>query len=588
MFTIFPAGASGAAAALGVLGQSGLPTPSSSSTSFSSNIQPPSTAASNRTLKRTSNQAGFPTPGPSAYKRSATPANGNSNVNSAGVPSTPSNKLTSLRHDLELTTSTTTLQKQLNNSQRENGQIMRELGSLQERVKQLEKERAILLSREEKITGKDTLREQEREAERRTLVASLGEFRQRYAVLEDENDLLQNESNRIKHENELMNEEKNNVLKQMEVLQDELQKLDEENHKLRKQEDELKEVKEKLADLQDRPSVSTLSSSSTGNGNGTGRESSPSITDVLRRELHHQVQHLRTLEQNNARLTKEIAILKQDKANVELLKEEKLSLESKVRRMDTLRRTLADVEGEVAILKRERDEWAVFLRSSQQDQHEDGNDESNRVTEKFETPAQLAKSLASAKIEIASLQEKLESNASNLKLRGEIMSTLESRIQELEQETIPFWKKESESFKRRFENLERIRKLDLKELGMLKEQIQSYAIEESQLMLSSSTSSRREGDDDDVKPNLAAYDNQKTLQINHLMELLDAQKQETARLVEELEKLAEQLKDYQSGSSNTALHGNSTNASDNTAKQENVRNAISEQISRNEELQESE
>lgn len=434
---------------------------------------------------------------------------------------------------------------------------MRELGAMQERIKQLEKERAILLSREEKITSRDTEKDSQREEERRTLISSLGEFRQRYAVLEDENDTLRTDYNRIKHEHELIADERDNAVKQMEVLQEELQNLDEENRKLKTSEEELKSANERLKDLEKQ-----LRERSSPPANGRQTPDVP-VSDVLRKELHHQVQHLRTLEQNNARLTKELAILKKDKANVELLKEEKLSLESKVRRMDALRRTLADTEGEVAILQRERDEWAVYLKSSQNETGE----------EKFESPAQLARSLASARIEIASLEEKLESSAANLKLRDELMQKLEARVQELESEILPKWKGETETLRRRLEILERMRNLDQKELGMLREQIQSYAIEESQLM-ASSTSSR----DGDVKPNLTAYDDQKTLQIRHLQELLQAQKSESEKVAKELDQTLAQLQQARSGDVNAS--------GEHTAKQESLRQTLSEQIVRNEELQE--
>lgn len=443
---------------------------------------------------------------------------------------------------------------------------MRELGAMQERIKQLEKERAILVSREERFTNQDSEKELQREEERRTLVQSLGEFRQRYAVLEDENDTLRSDNNRLKHQHELMQQEKENALKQMEVLQEELQSLDEENRKLKQSEDELKTANERITELekqlQERPS------SSSSGADGARQTPDVPVSDVLRKELHHQVQHLRTLEHNNARLTKELAALKKDRANVELLKEEKLSLESKVRRMDSLRRNLAELEGEVAILQRERDEWAIYLRSSQNETTNGQNEE------KFESPAQLAKTLASARIEIASLEEKLVSSAASLKLREELMNKLEARVHELENETVPKLKRESETLRRRLESVERMRNLDQKELGMLREQIQSYAIEESQLM--ASTNSR----DGDVKPNMTAYDDQKTLQIQHLQQLLDAQKAESLRIAKELDEALNQLQD---APLNVDEAGN---AGDHTAKQESLRQALSDQVARNEDLQE--
>lgn len=80
---------------------------------------------------------------------------------------------------------------------------------------------------------------------------------------------------------------------------------------------------------------------------------------VVREELHRQAEYLRKLEATNAKQTSELGILRQRHEMVEVLREEKRSLERKLQGMEELRQKIAQLEAEVEAGRRERDEWSA-------------------------------------------------------------------------------------------------------------------------------------------------------------------------------------------------------------------------------------
>ncbi|CBQ69370.1 related to spindle assembly checkpoint protein [Sporisorium reilianum SRZ2] len=80
-------------------------------------------------------------------------------------------------------------------------------------------------------------------------------------------------------------------------------------------------------------------------------------------ELARQTTHLRKLEAENAHLVAENARLSHHASNVELLKEEKRSLEAKLRTLDALRDQLAAAETQVADLHDKASTWDALLRN---------------------------------------------------------------------------------------------------------------------------------------------------------------------------------------------------------------------------------
>ncbi|KAN0059667.1 coiled-coil domain-containing protein mad1 [Thecaphora frezii] len=79
-------------------------------------------------------------------------------------------------------------------------------------------------------------------------------------------------------------------------------------------------------------------------------------------ELSRQTSYVRKLEAEHAHLVAENGRLQHHASNVELLKEEKRSLEAKVRLLDELRAKLADAESAIRDLEQERREWQELLQ----------------------------------------------------------------------------------------------------------------------------------------------------------------------------------------------------------------------------------
>ena len=398
-------------------------------------------------MKRTSHQAGLSTP--STTKR---PSSALDTLSS--VPSTPSASLTSLRADLQASASASALQHQINSSKRENASLLRELGAIQERVKNLEKERAILLAQQDRSLIRDNELETRQEEERRELAATAELYRERCSMLEEEKEHLTSTANRANHKAEMAAQEAESIRKQMDILKEELQKIDDENKRVRDHREELNTARETIHELQTQLSRRPSSASA------ETRPADVPVLEVLRKELHHQVTHLRTMEHTNSRLTREVTALRSERANAELLKEEKLSLETKLRRMERLRKKLAEVEGDNVALKREKDEWAAFLQSS-------GSPEKER----FSSPAHLTKTLASTRIELLSLQDKLGNTVAQLKTRNEMIEEFEGRVKELEEETLPHLSEENQRLKAKLKAMDRTQALDSKEVNMLREQL---------------------------------------------------------------------------------------------------------------------
>lgn len=78
---------------------------------------------------------------------------------------------------------------------------------------------------------------------------------------------------------------------------------------------------------------------------------------VIRDELHRQASYLRSLETMNAKLSAELGRYKDRHANLEILREEKRTLERKVSVVDELREKVVSLEAQVEAARRERQEW---------------------------------------------------------------------------------------------------------------------------------------------------------------------------------------------------------------------------------------
>lgn len=246
-------------------------------------------------------------------------------------------------------------------------------------------------------------------------------------------------------------------------------------------------------------------------------------------------------------MTRELAQLKTHHSNIELLREENHQFKQRLALSDQLRQQLASTEVELSKLSQERSEWTIFI-----EQHQD----------EFKSPHEFFKSLASQRIENASLKARLGSRESEIKSRDRMIGELEARLEEVERQR-------DDEFAEKLKALgqaqiaERNRELDKRRIQMLNEQLKSYTAEER---------SFSDG---------TGYDEQKELQIAQLKELLDSHQEELARVQREAAELRQQLGAQPSGSPS---HSNPVNPGS-PEKGCPLKTSLTEQIDRNEKLE---
>ncbi|GAC95923.1 M protein repeat protein [Pseudozyma hubeiensis SY62] len=194
------------------------------------------------------------------------------------------------------------------------------------------------------------------------------EWTSKRASLEDEVVRLRSSNSELTHRNDELSSESSSQVSELRAkvtsLESDLAKSRAEAQaattRAKRFEDEVGANKAELEDLQNaleeeqRMRIQQLDEARLG-----GAESGAKIAE----ELARQTSHLRKLEAENAHLTAENGRLSHHASNVELLKEEKRSLEAKLRTLDALRDQLAAAETQVADLQDKQANWDTLLRN---------------------------------------------------------------------------------------------------------------------------------------------------------------------------------------------------------------------------------
>jgi len=149
---------------------------------------------------------------------------------------------------------------------------------------------------------------------------------------------------------------------------------------------------------------------------------------------------LRTLEKENGKLQRRVETYERQHANAELLKETNRALEKKVKAAEDLRAQLARQEVELEVLRREKADWCVLsAKLPGPPRWPDASFVRHRAafvkpedTDAFSSPRKITKSLASVRIENATLRDRLNSHALEVERRDRIVGALERRAGELE------------------------------------------------------------------------------------------------------------------------------------------------------------
>ena len=227
--------------------------------------------------------------------------------------------------------------------------------------------------------------------------------------------------------------------------------------------------------------------------------------DIIKKELSEQVQHIRTLESTNREQLGELKHLRAVSKAVEVVEEEKRSLQRKLESLGSLEAELAEARLQRQRLEDERLSWASYLKNSS----ETGDSE-------FDSPAAVARALLEERLTTASYLEQLGS------LRAEMTA---------QQNTIGCLQDEKSQLKAQLESLktsagaistdkarmriERQRVLALKEVEYLRAQLKAF-------------------DDEDQTMQPEQYDETRAARIQELETLVDNYKSEIQTLHTEM------------------------------------------------------
>ncbi|KAI1334457.1 spindle assembly checkpoint component MAD1 [Xylariaceae sp. FL0016] len=227
---------------------------------------------------------------------------------------------------------------------------------------------------------------------------------------------------------------------------------------------------------------------------------------VIRRELGDQVQHIRSLESKAARQYTELSHLRQIHKAVEVVEEEKRSLQRKLDTVESLEQELSEANIQRQRLEDERLAWTAYLRDA---------GETEGIME-FDSPEAVARALVQERYNNASLVEKLGEMQPQIAEREEIIKSLEADkkslaalAEKLNTSSAPI------AANRSVARIERQRALAAKEVEYLRAQLKTY-------------------DAEDETFDTGNYDQQKVDRVAELEKLVDQYKEEVQSLHQDL------------------------------------------------------
>ena len=231
---------------------------------------------------------------------------------------------------------------------------------------------------------------------------------------------------------------------------------------------------------------------------------------VLKRELSDQVNHIRNLETANREQTTELRHLRKIQKNVEVVEEQKKSLENQLQLMKGVESELGTVQIQKQILEDERHSWTSLLQNNDQ-------------TAEFDSPDAVVKALLQEQIEKATFVDKLGTVEAQFLEKDEMIQGLESEKASLREELAKLQAAggagNAMPDSRVKSRLERQRALAVKEVEYLRAQLKTFDTEEITM------------NEDENR-----FDQQKSEQIANLEKLIDEYRGELHKAHEELSK----------------------------------------------------
>lgn len=211
---------------------------------------------------------------------------------------------------------------------------------------------------------------------------------------------------------------------------------------------------------------------------------------VIKRELSEQVTHIRKLEGINREQAAELKNFRKVQKSVEVVEEEKLALENRLRMMEDLRRELSEEQLKKQLLEDEKRAWTTYLEGQAQGELQ------------FKSPEDLAKAFVRERLETASLVDRLGAIQPELTARDETIKALEEEKGKLHEELEKLKSAGSASDSKLRLRLERQRTLAVKEVEYLRAQLKAFDAEENEFQPET-------------------YDAQKSQRVQELEEMID-------------------------------------------------------------------
>jgi mitotic spindle assembly checkpoint protein MAD1 len=230
---------------------------------------------------------------------------------------------------------------------------------------------------------------------------------------------------------------------------------------------------------------------------------------MLRRDVSDQVEHIRKLEGENRELKNGVAELMRTKKSVDVVEEEKRSLETKLRLLEGLNTELEEVRIRNEALENEKRQWSSYLES-----------QSNQDV-RFDSPEDLVRAFMQERLEKASLLNRVGELQPEIATKDETIQELEQEkkrlsaaVETLKQQPLALLASDSKALAR----LERQKNLATKETEYLRAQLKTLDAEEAEM-------------------NSEKYQESQTTRIAELETLVDDYRKEMDTLRSDMSKL---------------------------------------------------
>ncbi|KAF2640297.1 MAD-domain-containing protein [Massarina eburnea CBS 473.64] len=228
---------------------------------------------------------------------------------------------------------------------------------------------------------------------------------------------------------------------------------------------------------------------------------------VIKKELSEQVAHIKKLETLTREQNAELKQHRKKQKAIEVIEEEKRTLQTKLRLVDDLQKQLNEAERRKQHLEDERNSWTSYLENEAE------------ADQQFETPEDLARAFTQVRFEKADLMDRLGQiqpeltvKEANIQILEDDKAKLQAEIQQLK--TSSSSAPNSTEAKARA-RLERQKAIVTKEVEFLRAQIKAFDEEEREM-------------------HPETYDAAKTSRVEELEDLVDQYRKEIETLQKEI------------------------------------------------------